>query len=59
MEEKEKIGRPPDFIGQGVSIWINKTSEGRTYAAVQIFGRYGIRVNCFINPKQHTQTATP
>lgn len=39
--------RPPDFSGNGVAVWINKTNEGEDMASVQLFGKGGIQVNCF------------
>jgi hypothetical protein len=41
------MGNKPDFEGPGVSIWMNKTKEGKPYATVQILGKDGIRVACF------------
>lgn len=41
------MGNKPDFEGPGVSVWLNKTKEGKLYATVQLFGKEGVRVACF------------
>lgn len=41
------MGKLPDYAGEGVAVWINKTKDGQVYATVQLFGPKGVRVNCF------------
>ena len=44
---KQKTGTPPDFQADGVAVWVNKTKLGAQYLSVQLFGKHGIKVNCF------------
>jgi len=44
-EEPKPAGRPPDFTGDGVSIWVNQTKEGKAYLSVQILK--SIKIACF------------
>lgn len=46
-KEEEKKGSPPDFVGPGVAIWMNKSKEGKPYATVQLHGKQGTKVACF------------
>jgi hypothetical protein len=41
------MGNKPDYEGDGISVWINKSKEGKVYCTVQLFGPKGVRVNCF------------
>jgi hypothetical protein len=45
IEQPKPAGRPPDFTGDGVSIWVNQTKEGKAYLSVQILK--SIKVACF------------
>lgn len=45
--KKESKGKPPKYAGEGIAIWVNKDKNNKTYLTVQLFGRHGIRVNCF------------
>lgn len=45
-EEKQK-GTPPDFVGAGVAIWMNRSKEGKPYATVQLHGKAGTKIPCF------------
>ena len=47
MDEKQKVGNPPKFKGDGVAVWVNKDKNNKTYLTVQLMGKNGIRVNCF------------
>ena len=48
-----KIGSPPDFVNDGIAIWVNKKKDGEDYLSIQILGKNGIKVNCFkYNPQQ-------
>lgn len=49
MPESEKSKRLPDFSGNGIAIWINKTDRDgkkleQPYASIQLFGKKGITV---------------
>lgn len=37
--------RGPDFVGEGLAIWLNQDKNGKTYASVKVFGQF--RVPCF------------
>ena len=45
--EKQKAGSPPNFKGDGMAVWVNKTVKSETYLSVQLFGKNGVKVNCF------------
>ncbi len=37
--------RGPDFVGDGVAVWLNRDVNGKEYASVKLFG--SVRVACF------------
>ena len=52
LESKKPKGNPPDFSGDGLAIWVNKDKNGENYLTIQLFGKNGVRVNCFkVKPK--------
>ena len=57
----EKIGRIPDYKGDGVAIWKNLDKNKKPYLSVKILS--GLTVNCFKNEPKPTakleETAEP
>jgi len=38
MNEQNKIGRAPDFKGDGVAVWVNE-KDGKKYLSVVVLGQ--------------------
>lgn len=57
MDELNKIGRKPDFKGEGIAVWLNRDKNGRPFLSVVVLGN--IRLNAFRNePKQQPKPVT-
>ena len=35
----ENIENKPDFVGDGVDVWVNASIDGRKYLAIKLLGR--------------------
>ena len=43
MKAEELLkGRSPDFKGDGVAVWVNKTAEGKKYLNIKLVGHMTI-----------------
>lgn len=40
-------GQAPKYANDGIAIWENESEKAGKYLTVQLFGKNGIRVNCF------------
>jgi hypothetical protein len=50
MVEETKVGRRPDFKGDGVAVWVNE-KDGKKYLSINVLG--SIRLAAFKNePKE-------
>ena len=49
-EEKIFEARAPEFRGNGVAVWVNKTEEGKTFLSIKILN--SITVAAFKNEPQ-------
>jgi len=38
MTDVIKTGRKPNFTGNGVAVWVNKTKDGQQYLSISLFG---------------------
>lgn len=50
------MGKNPNWVGDGVAVWLNTDKNGDQYATVQLFGKNGLRVNCF-KPREREESA--
>ena len=55
-KEVKKVGRKPDYKGDGAAAWVNKDSKGNEYIAVKILGN--IVVNMFPNKEAAEEAAS-
>jgi len=55
------MGNEPNFRGDGLTVWVNTIRDGehkgQQYLSIQLFGRNGIKVNCFKNIKKDVTTS--
>lgn len=56
-EINEPAGRQPDFKGDGVAVWVNKTTAGKQYLSINIF-QGSVKVAAWKNEPEQPQ-ATP
>ena len=56
MDTQKPKGDLPKYKGDGVAVWENEDKNGNTYLTINLLGRFGIKVNAFLNiPKDDKQ----
>ena len=53
---EEKKGKRPDYKGDGIAVWVNKTKEGKTFLNVSLLGG-AIRLPAWKNEPRKEEAA--
>jgi len=37
-KEAEKTTKSPDYVGDGIAVWVNKNKDGNSYLSIKLIG---------------------